>query len=137
MRRKPGGLVPLELAICLTAADLQRDGTHEFHGYEIAKRLGDALTLIATLDGSPVGFAALKGRDQIDMLYVHPAVARQGVATMLVDALEKLAAARGAERLVTDVSDIIDVVNEGRRQRVAARRPQSQVRYSSASRTRS
>jgi putative acetyltransferase len=70
-----------------------------------ARRLGDALTLIATLDGSPVGFAALKGPDQIDMLYVHPAVARQGVGTMLVDALEKLAAARGAERLVTDASD--------------------------------
>ena len=41
MRRKPGGLVPLEVTICLTATDLQRDGTHEFHGYEIAKRLGD------------------------------------------------------------------------------------------------
>ncbi len=42
MRRKPGGLVPLEVAICLSAADLLRRGTTEFHGYEIAKRLGDA-----------------------------------------------------------------------------------------------
>ena len=41
MRRKPGGLVPLELAICAAAADLFRDGLHEFHGYEIAKHLGD------------------------------------------------------------------------------------------------
>jgi PadR family transcriptional regulator PadR len=41
MRRKPGGLVPLEAAICSTAADLLRRGTTEFHGYEIAKRLGD------------------------------------------------------------------------------------------------
>jgi PadR family transcriptional regulator PadR len=40
MRRKPGGLVPLEAAICLTAADLLRTGANEFHGYEIAKRLG-------------------------------------------------------------------------------------------------
>ena len=30
------------------------------------------------------------------MLYVHPAAAGQGVGTMLIDALEKLAAARGA-----------------------------------------
>jgi PadR family transcriptional regulator, regulatory protein PadR len=41
MRRKPGGLVPLELAICGSAADLLRSGIPEFHGYEIAKRLGD------------------------------------------------------------------------------------------------
>jgi PadR family transcriptional regulator PadR len=42
MRRKPGGLVPLEAAICITAAKLQRDATTEFHGYQIAKLLGDA-----------------------------------------------------------------------------------------------
>src|SRR5688572_20840527 len=41
MRRKPGALVPLEIAICLSAADLRRDGADEFHGYEIAKRLSD------------------------------------------------------------------------------------------------
>ena len=41
MRRKPGALVPLELAICSSAADLRRAGSPEFHGYEIAKRLGD------------------------------------------------------------------------------------------------
>ena len=39
------------------------------------------------------------------MLYVHPAAAGQGVGTLLYDALEKLAGARGAERLVADVSD--------------------------------
>jgi hypothetical protein len=47
MRRKPGSLVPLEVAICLTATDLKRDGTHEFHGYEIAKRLGDVSEVLA------------------------------------------------------------------------------------------
>jgi PadR family transcriptional regulator PadR len=41
VRRKPGQLVPLETAICLCAAKLRRSGTNEFHGYEIAKRLGD------------------------------------------------------------------------------------------------
>jgi DNA-binding PadR family transcriptional regulator len=41
MRRKPGALVPLEVAICSSAADLARAGTNEFHGYEIAKHLGD------------------------------------------------------------------------------------------------
>jgi PadR family transcriptional regulator PadR len=39
VRRKPGGLVPLELAICRSAADLNHQGINEFHGYEIAKHL--------------------------------------------------------------------------------------------------
>src|SRR5580693_7064229 len=33
-------------------------------------RLAGELTLVATVDGAPVGFAALKGIDTIDMLYV-------------------------------------------------------------------
>src|SRR3981189_2750356 len=69
------------------------------------KRLASELTLIATLQNSPVGFAALKGPDHIDMLYVHPSVAGQGVASMLCDALEKLAGGRGATRLTVDASD--------------------------------
>lgn len=69
------------------------------------KRLGSQLTLVATLEGSVVGFASLAGRDKIDMLYVHPAAAGQGVAKLLIDALEKLAGARGAEKLAVDASD--------------------------------
>jgi putative acetyltransferase len=68
-------------------------------------RLTKQLTLIGTMEGSPVGFASLKEPNMIDMLYVHPAASEHGVATMLVDALEKLAAARGAEKLTADVSD--------------------------------
>jgi putative acetyltransferase len=70
-----------------------------------ASRLGNALTLVGTMDGSPVGFASLSGRERLDMLYVHPAAAGHGVGSMLVDALEKLAASRGAARLSADVSD--------------------------------
>jgi putative acetyltransferase len=70
-----------------------------------AKNLGGALTLVATTQGEPVGFASLVGPDKIDMLYVHPAAAQRGVAALLVDALEKLAARRGAKRLTADASD--------------------------------
>ncbi len=70
-----------------------------------SKRLAGQLTLIATLDGSAVGFISLAGTEQIDMLYVHPAVARQGLGAMLCGALEKLAAARGTPRLTVDASD--------------------------------
>lgn len=72
---------------------------------EFGKRLASDLTLIATLDGSPVGFASLRGTDHIRMLYVHPAVSRRRIATMLVDALEKLAGGRGAAALTVDASD--------------------------------
>jgi len=69
------------------------------------RKLAGQLTLIATLENSPVGFASLRGKDHIDMLYVHPSVVGQGVASMLVDALEKLAGSRGAESLTVDASD--------------------------------
>jgi putative acetyltransferase len=69
------------------------------------QRLAGELTLVATVDAEAVGFAALKGRDVVDMLYVHPAVAGQGVGAQLLDALEKLAAARGATKLSADASD--------------------------------
>jgi putative acetyltransferase len=72
---------------------------------QFGKRLASQLTLIATLQNSPVGFVSLKGPDHIDLLYVHPGAAGQGVATMLVDALEKLAGARGAKNLTVDASD--------------------------------
>jgi len=69
------------------------------------KKLAGELTLIATLQNSPVGFASLKGKDHIDMLYVHPGATGQGIAAMLCDALEKLAGSRGAKSLTVDASD--------------------------------
>jgi len=70
MRRKPGGLVPLELAICVTAADLLRRGVTEFHGYEIAKHLGDVsdrrlLTAYGTL------YRALGRLEKMGLLQSH------------------------------------------------------------------
>jgi putative acetyltransferase len=72
---------------------------------KFGKRLASELTLVATLRNSPVGFAALKGPDHIDMLYVHPSAVGQGVASLLCDALEKLAGGRGAKSLTVDASD--------------------------------
>ena len=72
---------------------------------EFGARLGQSLTLIATLNGLPAGFISLKGADHIDMLYVAPGVARQGVGSFLLDAIEKIAGARGALRLSVDASD--------------------------------
>jgi putative acetyltransferase len=72
---------------------------------QFGKRLAGQLTLVATLQNSPVGFASLKGADHVDMLYVHPGAAGQGVGSMLSEALEKLAGGRGAKSLTVDASD--------------------------------
>ena len=70
-----------------------------------AKKLAGQLTLLATLEGSPIGFISLAGSDTLDMLYIHPAAAGHGAGAMLADAIEKLAAARGAAKLKVDASD--------------------------------
>ena len=70
-----------------------------------ANSLAAMLTLVATQDGEIVGFASLKGADQVEMVYVDPEFARQGVGGVLLDALEKLARARGAAKLTAQVSD--------------------------------
>jgi putative acetyltransferase len=70
-----------------------------------AVRLVKALTLVALIDGEVVGFASLRGASDLDMLYVDPRFARRGVGGALVDALARLAQARGAELLTSEVSD--------------------------------
>lgn len=77
-------------------------------------RLTGMLTIVATVGGAPVGFAALRGTDTFDMLYVYPAVTRQGIATLMSDAIERLAAGRGAKTLVVEASDTARPFFEGR-----------------------
>lgn len=72
---------------------------------DFAAKLSNQLTLVATINSAPVAFISLKGVDHVGMLYVHPGVVRLGIATMLYDAIEKLAAARGAKQLTVDASD--------------------------------
>jgi len=72
---------------------------------EFGARLAGELTLVATFAGAAVGFAALADNTRIDMLYVQPAAAGQGAGSMLCDALEKLAAARGAKEVAVEASD--------------------------------
>jgi putative acetyltransferase len=85
------------------------DGDEEF-----AQSLEKGLTFVALIGGGPVGFIALQDGGLIDQLYVHPAVARTGVATALIDAIEKLAAARGTAMLATDASDTAKPLFEAR-----------------------
>ena len=69
------------------------------------KKLGSQLTLVATMQGSPVGFASLAGRDKIDMLYVHPGRPGTASAPCSPTRWRSSPARRGAEKLTVDASD--------------------------------
>ena len=68
-------------------------------------KLQACLTLVATVQSAPVGFVALEDNRHVAMLYVYPPVARSGIATLLCDAVETLARARGTKALTVDASD--------------------------------
>ena len=76
--------------------------------------LSRLLTLVVDSDTGPVGFAALEDNTMIALLYVRPDFARRGVATLLCDALEKLAMARGSTAITTDASDTAQPFFAGR-----------------------
>jgi len=67
--------------------------------------LGGMLTLVVEGEDGLLGFGALEDNTMIALLYVRPDYARRGVATLICDALEKLAAARGTTLITTDASD--------------------------------
>lgn len=79
-----------------------------------AARLGAMVTLIVNVEGEYYGFGALKDNSRLDMLYVHPYHAREGVGTALADALERLALARGAEVITVEASETAEPFFEGR-----------------------
>ncbi len=69
------------------------------------QKLAASLTLVAIVEGEQVGFISLRDNLSIEHLYVSPNIIREGVATALCDALEKIATARGAQKLTVDSSD--------------------------------
>jgi putative acetyltransferase len=70
-----------------------------------AKHLAGCLTLIAEEDGEPVGFAAMRDNSIIENVHVHPDMAFMGVGAQLIDALERLAAARGVAKMSVAATD--------------------------------
>jgi putative acetyltransferase len=70
-----------------------------------AAKLAQGLTVVALVEKEIAGFATLEKNETVEMLYVHPDFARQGVGATLLGALEKLAAARGTTTLEVEASD--------------------------------
>lgn len=72
---------------------------------EFGARLESQLTLVALDAGEPAAFVSLKDNIEVDMIYVLPGFAREGAGSALMDAIIKIASARGAAFLTADVSD--------------------------------
>lgn len=83
-------------------------------GEAFARRLEAATTLVVEIEGEVAGFGSLVDNRHIDMLYVHPWHAGNGVGTALAEALETLARARGAAEITLDSSETAVMFFEGR-----------------------
>jgi putative acetyltransferase len=70
-----------------------------------AEKLESMLTLVVEIDGNQAGFGALRDNSVVEMLYVHPHHAGEGIGTALMDAFERLAAARGTREITLDASE--------------------------------
>lgn len=71
-----------------------------------------AWTVVAMLDGVLVGFSDLTGAGVLDMLYVHPAYGRRGIARALIDAVLDEADRRGLAEVHTRASRVARPVFE-------------------------
>lgn len=61
-------------------------------------------TWLAMIDGQAAGFTDLEPDGHLDMMYVHPAFQRRGVARALLRAVEGAARAQNLDRLYSEVS---------------------------------
>ncbi|WP_237269738.1 GNAT family N-acetyltransferase [Synechocystis sp. CACIAM 05] len=67
-------------------------------------RLEAMVVLVAEQGTTIIGFIGYDGAGLVDLLFVHPAFARLGIATMLMQAVEQLAIADGVRELKTKAS---------------------------------
>jgi DNA-binding PadR family transcriptional regulator len=70
MRRKPNTLVPLETSILAAATHLKDLGILEFHGFQVAKEMGD-LKHSRLLTGYGTLYRALQRLEQFGYLVSH------------------------------------------------------------------
>ena len=68
-------------------------------------KLESYVVLLAVAGDTVAGYVALKDEDLVELLYVAPEFARQGIATFLCRAIELLAAGRKATKLRVQASD--------------------------------
>ena len=81
-----------------------RDWAAEADADTFAAELDQGVTVVALEFGRPVAFAQLAPLDYLNMLYVHPDSAGEGIATLLFQYLEDEARIAGAQTIRTHAS---------------------------------
>jgi putative acetyltransferase len=95
-----------ELAIDDYTADQRDAWAAAAESDAFAQTLAKGLTLVALDEAlEVVGFASLVENCAVAHVHVHPDLISTGIGRTLMEALAKLAAARGAEALVADATD--------------------------------
>jgi putative acetyltransferase len=69
-----------------------------------SERCANSQTLVAELQNSLVGFAILESDGHLDMMYVHPEHQGKGIASALLEHVERFARRHGLARLYTEAS---------------------------------
>lgn len=103
----------------LTADDYSEDQRIAWAGraadkISFGQRIAGATTLVVMVNGRYAAFGSLRDNNVLDMLFVHPHFARQGIGTALADALERLAQGRGAKEISAEASDTAEPFFAGR-----------------------
>lgn len=87
-----------------------------------------AHTVVADVDGGVVGFADFRDDAVLDMLFVHPDFGGRGVGRLLIETVQREAAAAGHTSLTTYASRTARPVFERLGFTVVAERPHNAVR---------
>lgn len=87
-----------------TAEQIDAWAPADFDQAKWHQRLRDLAPFVAERDGVLVGYADVQTTGYIDHFFVSPAVARQGVGTLLMDAIHRSADSKHVDRLFADVS---------------------------------
>lgn len=78
------------------------------------ERLEQATALVVEIEGEHAGFGSLKDNSVLDMLYVHPYHAGEGIGSALCEALETIARGRGTDTITVEASETAVMFFEGR-----------------------
>ena len=87
-----------------TPAQVRAWAPEEIDEGQFGQRCERKSTWIAEVAGHIAGFSDLEPDGHVDMLYVHPAFQRQGVARALLEHLEQRARTLALRRLYTEAS---------------------------------
>ena len=105
----------LDAVIGIFLAAIRETAAKDYHQAQIeawaqadrdrwAERRLSRPTWVAMVAENPVGFTDLERDGHLDMMFVHPAHQRAGVATVLLERVEAAAQEQGLSRLFTEAS---------------------------------